>query len=176
MSRKRKRTSAHQIPDLRVGTLSFRICFCQSQECAAGVYLRPCVGRWCSGRRNEGDGSERTQGDKATRIRAQWRQAAQGEAVSSNAAPARSSTKVVSETSAFKKTKGNYGPARNRFIFPRCGVCPFFFSATPHRGKKGGKMPVNNGSSGSPPCAAPLVESRNGTRGTKPPRPAASPV
>ena len=37
MSQKRKRTSPHQIPDLRVGALSFRICFCQSQDGAAGT-------------------------------------------------------------------------------------------------------------------------------------------
>ena len=52
-------------------------------------------GRWCSGRRNEGDGSERTQGDKATRIRTQWRQAAQGEELD----------QVSVRASAFKKTR-----------------------------------------------------------------------
>ena len=79
-----------------------------------------------------------------------------------DAAPARSS-------SSFKKTKGNYGPARIITNIPSEG-CGGKKRPQPSRdGKR-----VNVEAPPGLPCAAPLVESRNGTRGTKPPRPAAS--
>ena len=70
--------------DCRVRQASGNLIRGAGQDSCSGVLSLPvespvCTcghGRWCSGRRNEGDGSERTQGDKATRIRTRHRQGA----------------------------------------------------------------------------------------------------
>ena len=120
-----------------------------------------CVGRWCSGRRNEGDGSERTQGDKATRIRTQWRQAAQGEAASVQTRHRQGAPACSKKLEHLRTGSNNDYPRAVRMRKK---------GHTPHRDKGDVTWDAPPGL----PCAAPLVESRNGTRGTKPPRPAAS--